>query len=465
VKILTGFFGAVGESFFGWMFSAMAYLYGNISIMLALTFGAIILLRPITNRLIAPRWRVWIWFTGWYCGFLVQIYSWISKIKLLPVSFRSLIIPRNIDYGGIYDSFPEFLPEATKAGDYSIAFPGGAEVPVHLSSAMIGFIGLLWFAIFVATLIWEQKQINRLKAIGRAGVIMDEEQRAKYGIDRENVVVRLCKDLPTSFVRFGNDDHFGDGTRFVICVQDDLPEDKLRLVLMHEMEHLNQFHAWWKSTITMVLFLYWWNPILWIAHRLTCRDMELACDEAVMEKLSEHDRREYARTLVELGAGKPMWGAMSCFGECDAALRVKNVVNWKPRTETKDALSVVLMVVLILFFYGGSQMDATAREHMDGLNWTWYANGAPLEQDMKAIWGEDLEITEVWEDNNRHSVGEHTLVVKDASGAWFVVACEMVGDGDYRITSSSRRSHGPGPDLTNYRGIRIPDDVFKALYG
>jgi len=88
-----------------------------------------------------------------------------------------------------------------------------------------------------------------------------------------------------------------------------------------------------------------------------------------------------------------------------------------------------------------------------------------LEQDMKAIWGEDLEITEVWEDNNRHSVGEHTLVVKDASGAWFVVACEMVGDGDYRITSSSRRSHGPGPDLTNYRGIRIPDDVFKALYG
>jgi len=165
VKILTGFFGAVGESFFGWLFSAMAYLYGNISIMLALTFGAIILLRPITNRLIAPRWRVWIWFTGWYCGFLVQIYSWISKIKPLPVSFRSLIVPRNIDYGGIYDSFPEFLPEATKAGDYSIAFPGGAEVPVHLSSAMIGFIGLLWFAIFVATLIWEQKQINRSNLI------------------------------------------------------------------------------------------------------------------------------------------------------------------------------------------------------------------------------------------------------------------------------------------------------------
>lgn len=463
--ILNSFFSNLGESFAGWIFSAMAYLYGNIGVTLSLTFGAIILLRPITNRLIAPRWRVWIWFTGWYCGFLIQIYAWLSKIKLLPVSFRSLITPRTIDYGGIYDSFPQFLPEATKAGDYTVALPGGAEFPVHLSSAMVGFVGLLWIVMFVATLIWEQKQTNKLKAIGRAGVKMGEEQRAKYGIDRDNVVVRLCKDLPTSFVRFGNDDHLGDGTRFVICVQDDLPEDKMRLVLMHEMEHLNQFHAWWKSTITMVLFLFWWNPVLWIAHRFTCRDMELACDEAVMEKLDDHDRREYARLLVELGAGKPMWGAMTCFGECDAALRVRNVVNWKPRTEWKDVLSFFLVVLMVLFFYGGSRTDAEARAHMDELNWSWYANGAHLEQDMQATWGDDLELVEVWERREQPGVGEHALVVKASDGAWFVVYCEMAEDGDYRITSSSRQSHGPGPDLTNYRGIVVPDDVYKALYG
>lgn len=457
MRILTGFFGTVGESFFGWLFSAMAFLYGNMGIMLSLTFAALILLRPVTNRLIAPRWRVWVWFAGWYCGFLVQIYSWFSKIKLLPVSFRSLIVPRNTDYGGIYDSFPQFLPNLSKAGDYTIVFPGDVELPVHLNSAIIGFVGLLWIMMFVVALIWEQKQTNKLKAIGRAGVIMDAEQREKFGINRGNVVVRLCKDLPTSFVRFGNDDHIGDGTRFVICVQDDLPEEKMRLVLMHEMEHLNQFHAWWKSTITIVLYMFWWNPVLWIAHRFTCRDMELACDEAVMEKLNDHDRREYARLLVELGAGKPMWGAMSCFGECDAALRVKNVVNWKPRTELKDVASCLLMVILLLFFYTGSQMDAAAQARRDALNWTWYANGAHLELDLRDLRGDHLEIKEVWERIEQPNVDEHTLLVRVQTGEWYMCYCLPDNEGSYRIASIGP-GYAPEIDPVRYRGIRIPEE-------
>lgn len=460
MTILNSFFTAVGESFAGWIFSALAYLYGNMGIMLSLTFGALILLRPITNRLIAPRWRVWIWFTGWYCGFLLQGYSWISKVKLLPVSFRSLITPRTIDYGGIYDSFPEFLPEATKAGDYTVALPGGAEFPVQFSSAMIGFVGLLWIVMFVATLIWEQRQTNKLKAIGRAGVTMDGEQRAKYGIDRDNVVVRLCKDLPTSFVRFGNDDHFGDGTRFVICVQDDLPEDKLRLVLMHEMEHIKQHHAWWKSTITIVLFMFWWNPVLWIAHRFTCRDMELACDEAVMEKLDDSQRREYARTLVELGAGKPMWGAMSCFGECDAVLRVRWVVKWRPRTELRDVVSVVLAAALVLFFYCGSAMDTEARARMDELNWTWYANGSPLELDLRALRGDHLEIEEVWERIEQPDVDEHSLLVRVQTGEWYVCYCLPDNEGSYRIASIGP-GYEPEIDPSRYHGIVVPADKIK----
>ena len=55
---------AVGNGFFGYLFGMMSLLYANMGIMLSITFGALILLRPITNRLIAPRWRVWIWFVG-----------------------------------------------------------------------------------------------------------------------------------------------------------------------------------------------------------------------------------------------------------------------------------------------------------------------------------------------------------------------------------------------------------------
>ena len=456
---------AVGNGFFGYLFGMMSLLYANMGIMLSLTFGALILLRPVTNRLIAPRWRVWIWFVGWYCGFLIQIYSWFSKINFLPVSFRSLVIPRTYNYGGIKHSMPMFLPEAGKAGDYTVALPGGAEIPFHLSGAAVAVIGLLWVVSFVIVLIIEKRQRKALQAWQKQGRKMDWKEKRAYGIYKDNVSVFLCRNLPTAFVRFGNEEHWGDGIRFVICVPDDLPEERLRLVLLHEMEHLNQYHAWWKSTVTMVLYLLWWNPILWLAHRFTCRDMELACDEAVMAKLDEAGRREYARTLVDLGAGKHMWGAATSFGECDAALRVKNVVSWRPRTEFKDVLSVLLVIAMCLFFYGGSQMDKEVRAYMDQMNWIWYANGSALEMDLEARRGEDLEIVEVWERLEQPEVDDHYVHIRVSTGQWFLCYCRSDGQGGYDITSIRMEDHGPGPDLTKYRGIVVPDDVYKALYG
>lgn len=443
---------SLGDSIFGVLFTQTALKFGNIGIMLSLTFGAMILLRPVTNRLIAPRWRVWVWFAGWYCGFLIPIYGYIGRITLLPTSFRSLVVPRTFH---AEDKMPGFLPDVVRAGDYTIAFPGGAELPIHISSALLGAIGLIWCGTLVGVIVWDHRQSKRLRQIMRQGVKMDEDQRAKFGIERSSVVVRLCKDLPTSFVRFGNDEHFGDGTRFVICIQDDLPEERMRLVLLHEMEHLNQFHVWWKSTITAVLYILWWNPVLWAAYRLTCLDMELACDEAVMTKLDEHDRREYARTLVDLGAGKPMWGAMNCFGECDAVLRVRRVVSWKPRTRVNDARSILLTVAMVLFFYCGSSDMVFAQEFTQSLNWISYANGSHFETDFQAMRGADLEIEEVWERRESGRDDEHTLLVRDQNGEWYVCCCAPNSEGGYRITSM-----GPGyePNLEGAAGIRIPGD-------
>ena len=134
---------------------------------------------------------------------------------------------------------------------------------------------------------------------------MDRETMAKYGITEKDVAVRLCEGLPASFVRLGRDTGWGDKVRYVICLQKELPQEWMRLVLLHEMKHIELHHAWYKSIIVIGLTaLYRWNPIMWLAYRLTCRDMELACDEAVLEELEPMERRDYARTLVELGSGR-----------------------------------------------------------------------------------------------------------------------------------------------------------------
>lgn len=433
----------LAESFWVAALSGTAVTFLNMGLVMGMTFGVLILLRPVTNRLIAPRYRVWIWFVGWYTCFLIQIYRWIGRISLLPVSFRSLVVPRTESRSD--GTLPEFLPDVWKPGDYTVVLPGGAEFPIHISAILQGIVALVWVGTLIGLLIWDGRQTRRLKRIGLQGVKMTEEQRVKYGVDRENTVVRLCKNLPTSFVRFGNEEGCFDGVRFVICLQDDLPEERMELVMRHELEHLRQHHPWWKSVINTVMYFYWWNPILWIAYRLTCRDMELACDEAVMASLDERERREYARTLVDLGAGRPMWGALTSFGECDAALRVRRVVGWKPRKEWTEALSLLLAAVMVLFFYCGSWEGTEYQSHMQMTDWLNYAQGPQVLLDLREKLGRpDWTPREVWYRT------EDQLVVLDEDGVWY--HCVFYGERARYV--SHVKSIGE-PDLRGYSQLSI----------
>lgn len=126
---------------------------------------------------------------------------------------------------------------------------------------------------------------------------------AEFGLDPKTVAVRLCGDLSTSFVRRGHDTGAGDGVRHVICLQKELPPERMGLVLRHEGEHIKMRHPWWKMANAISMGLFWWSPLHWAAYRLTNRDMELACDQAVLDTLEPEGRREYARMLTELAAG------------------------------------------------------------------------------------------------------------------------------------------------------------------
>ena len=373
----------------------VAFLYLNVGILLGLAFGVLILLRPVTNPIIAPKWRIWIWFIGWYSGFLITVLHALQDLRILPLTLSDLLVPRVYEKG--WSGMPAFFPDVREYGTNTILLPGGlAEIPVEITQGLLIAAGLIWLASTAALCIWTDRRDKKLRRIAQQGAIMPPEEREKYGINRDNIVVRRCKGLPTSFVRFGYDQHFGDGTRFVICIQDELPEEQLRLVLLHEMEHIRQHHAWWKSTITVTLYVFfWWNPVLWLAYRLTCRDMELACDEAVMEKLNEADRREYARTLVDLGAGKHMWGTVTSFGECDAALRVRRVVKWKQAVPIDHILGIGLGLLLVLFLFTGGT-GWSLRERIQGAEMIRYIHSPNLELHIEETLDREVEFYNSW---------------------------------------------------------------------
>ena len=342
-----------------------------------------------------------------------------------------------------------YLPtDYTGTGNYTIALPGGTEFPIQLNDALVFTLTLIWWGALILLLVWDTRQDRRLRHLGQQGEKMDPALLPQHGLDPANTVVRICPGLPTSFVRRGYDTNRRDGVRYVVFLQKELPPEQMHLVLLHEGEHIRQCHMLFKIYISVAMYFFWWNPILWLAYRLTCQDMELACDEGVLEKLSPGQRKEYARTLVELASGKPMWGAMTSFGECDAALRVKRVAAWKPQGEFASFLLWIATAFLLLFLYTGQREGSWVPE---STNWLNYVQGPALVDHLRdKAQRPDWEITEIWYRTTEQ------LLVQDGEGNWY--HC-LFHQGENRYWVSSIREIKP-PDLSQpyYHQLRLWED-------
>ena len=75
-------------------------------------------------------------------------------------------------------------------------------------------------------------------------------------------------------------------------------EGDLTHVIAHEQAHILRKDHWWKPLGFLLLTIHWFNPIMWLAYVLLCRDIELACDEKVIQKLSNEQRADYTQALV-----------------------------------------------------------------------------------------------------------------------------------------------------------------------
>ena len=82
-----------------------------------------------------------------------------------------------------------------------------------------------------------------------------------------------------------------------IYLPSDLSEPELGFVLAHERAHLRRRDHIWKPLGWLLLSVHWFNPLVWLAYALFCRDVEYACDESVVGGLDADGRRAYARAL------------------------------------------------------------------------------------------------------------------------------------------------------------------------
>ena len=136
-----------------------------------------------------------------------------------------------------------------------------------------------------------------------------------------------------------------------IYVPSSIREDSLKHVLAHEESHIKRHDHWWKPLGYLILSVYWFHPLCWVAYVLLCRDIEMACDEKVIRMMKKEEAASYSQTLLDLSSRKTAIAACPvAFGEVGVKQRVKNVLNYKkPGFWVIVGVIVVSVAVSVLF--------------------------------------------------------------------------------------------------------------------
>ena len=429
--------------------------YLNLGLAVGLACGALLLLRPLLKRVLSPRQRLLLWMTAWLSAYVPQWYQILSWPHVLPVTFRDLITPRTMENLS-FDRVPAYFPDCQGEQQINLVLPGGFYVPLSLEPWMAPLAGAVLLGGVVLLTLYFSRRSEGIKAQASQGRLLDwdgPELKPFYGLKPagDYVLVRLCKGLPTSFV-YQKAEKL-DGIKYnMIYLQEELPQERMALVLRHELNHRVRIHGMVKAAVTFALALHWWNPLLWLAHRYVCLDLELDCDQATLNQLPPAQRREYAKTLVELGAGRQLWDVPLAFGESDGAVRVKALLAWRPRSIPFRVLQWAAFVLVLLFFLGGPWRAVLPQDVELDLEGNFGSTAAFVQQDQqlqheRGTFPEDVTIQEGWRRIAENGTVYQTYRLSD--GRWGESTWLRIGDHPWYCADWSWTS-GP-PDQSQYQ--------------
>lgn len=133
----------------------------------------------------------------------------------------------------------------------------------------------------------------------------------------------------------------------------------LEYVVAHEQAHICRKDHWWKPLGFLLLMIHWFNPLMWLAYVLLCRDIELACDEKVIKELGNEQRGDYTQALVACSVNCRMIAACPlAFGEVSVKERVKSVMNYKKPAFWVIIISVIVCVGVAVCFLTNPKQDS-----------------------------------------------------------------------------------------------------------
>ena len=235
--------------------------------------------------------------------------------------------------------------------------------------------------------------------------------------------VRLCDSVSTPFLL--------GLVRPRVYLPTALPEADRGWVLAHEKTHLRRGDPWWKALGFVLLTVYWFDPLAWLCFALFCRDLETACDEAVIRNYSVQDRQSYAETLLRCSAPGFSLAAPLAFSEGNVKGRIRAIAGYKKPAVVFSVLAVALSLGLAGCFLTNPKTETFVPVEVQVNDWlsSYYPSGALITDAQQAqAWYQmalDMEV-----DGEKTPAGySYGLVFRDKSGVerTFMIASNGVG--------------------------------------
>lgn len=263
----------------------------NMSLTGTIAIGLVLLVRLALKK--APR----------VCAY--ALWAVVLFRLLCPVSLSSPASVLNLA--------PVPAPEAPVAAVEFVSVPNEPvllpeEEPAAPSVSPLAVAGWIWAVGVGITAAWGIRAYLRLKARLATSAPVSPGVRAADDI---------CSPFVLGLVRP------------VIYIPSGMPERQQAQILLHERHHIRRGDHIWKFLSCVALCLHWFNPAVWLAFLLADRDMELSCDEAVLNMLGPRVRSDYAQSLLDLSTGLQRVTAPLAFGESETALRIRHVLGWR----------------------------------------------------------------------------------------------------------------------------------------
>ena len=314
----------------------------NMSIAASWLILAVLVLRLVLKKV--PKWiTVLLW--GIAAVRLVLPFSVESPWSLVPsaetVSPEIMMDPAPTIHTGI----PAINSAVNPVISRSFApAPGASANPLQIwipRLAVVWLTGIAAFLAYTAASYWRLRRKVSAAVLLRDNVFQSENVASPFVLG----VVR-----PKIYLPFNIDGQ------------------AMEQVIAHELAHIRRRDHIWKPLGYLLLTVYWFNPLLWLAYVLLCRDIELACEEKVIKELDNEHRADYTQALLACSASRRAVAACPlAFGEVAVKERVKSVMNYK-----KPAFWVVVLaliacaVVAVCFLTNPHKIDPQLSAFLDG---------------------------------------------------------------------------------------------------